>query len=388
MLVVQSLDHVIDLPQPRLRQGAPGPHTMHSRTQTRRRTRISFLISLLLHCLIVLIAAFEFPHWYARLPKRTPVVTEAIKVDVHTQLFHVADAAPAISSEGATVQRPSLSRAASRSSLSAPTPQASQAQRPIRMPSEPLATAAQLPATADAPFVDRAERGWSTTPKSIGEPTETLLDTPQASNVEIKRGFSQQQKTQTAPSTDVGAGRLSAAERDAQIGGALQSIAGGIAGGESPTPVDIVFLVDASGSMEDNIRAVARHLSGMVEIFRERELDFTLGVVRFKYSALIFPQTRDYQECKRLLENIRCSGDERAYDAIVKSIQRVKFRPQVRRRFILVTDEPFKGSYKIQEVLKQCQSAGITVDVIGINHPLHKYFAAQTGGMWFPIPDS
>ena len=53
-----------------------------------------------------------------------------------------------------------------------------------------------------------------------------------------------------------------------------------------------------------------------------------------------------------------------------------------------MTDEPLKGSYKIQEVLKRCRDAGITVDVIGVNRPLQKYLAAQTGGAWFPIPGS
>ena len=157
--------------------------------------------------------------------------------------------------------------------------------------------------------------------------------------------------------------------------------------------------------MEDNIHAVGRHLINMVQVFQEAQLDFTLGVATFKYSALIFPQTKDYQKHERLLENVKCGGDERAYNAIVKSIERVKFRPEARRRFILVTDARCKGSYTMQEVLKRCWDARITVDVIGgvtdldviggvadTNDRLkaereQKALARKTGGMWLPIPE-
>ena len=70
----------------------------------------------------------------------------------------------------------------------------------------------------------------------------------------------------------------------------------------------------------------------------------------------------------------------------VKSIQRVKFRSNADRRFILVTDEATKGSYPITEVLSQCRTAGVKLDVIGIDRTLDKALAAQTGGLWFPIP--
>ena len=57
------------------------------------------------------------------------------------------------------------------------------------------------------------------------------------------------------------------ASREEQIGTALEGIAESIAGGTSSSPVDIVFLLDASGSMEDNIRAVGGQFRRMVEVF-------------------------------------------------------------------------------------------------------------------------
>ena len=108
--------------------------------------------------------------------------------------------------------------------------------------------------------------------------------------------------------------------------------------------VDIVFLLDISGSMIDNIRAVGRQLNRMVEVFQEQGIDFTLGIVIFRYldrDTIIHPQTRDSERYKRLLTShvVAAAGDERAHDAIIKTIRRVNFREDANRRFVLVTDE-------------------------------------------------
>ena len=122
-------------------------------------------------------------------------------------------------------------------------------------------------------------------------------------------------------------------------------------------------------------------------VFVENGLDFTLGMVKFKYvKSLVFPQTKEVGKYQRLLQNVRCGGDERAYNAIVKAIDMVDFRPGARRRFIVVTDEKMKGSYPILEVIKRCQKSQIKLDVIGIDDRMDKYLARQTGGMWYLVP--
>ena len=94
------------------------------------------------------------------------------------------------------------------------------------------------------------------------------------------------------------------------------------------------------------------------------------------------------EKYKRLLTShvVAAAGDERAHNAIIKTIRRVNFREDVDRRFILVTDEASKGSYTLPEVLAQCFQNNITVDVIGINHTTHRALTTKTGGLWFPIP--
>ena len=367
---------------------------MYNRTRTRRRTGISFVISLFLHLVAVLVVSINFPRWYQLLPPPEPIVAEPIEVKLYSQLLHPTDVKKPISHVNAQIQRhekraPSTPRVPPKTSVE----QVGQVNQPVRLTANPPSMTAQLPPTPDVLLAAAFTDDWRLQ-DSIGEPLETIVESPQSLNLEIERDFSQKQETEEqALQTD--GDEAQPLDRDAQIASTLQTIAGGIASGRGSLPVDIVFLLDASGSMEDNIRAVGRHLINMVDIFQESQLDFTVGVVKFKYSALIFPQTKDYQKYERLLENMECGGDERAYDAIAKSIARVKFRPEARRRFILVTDEPFKGSYTIQEVLKRCREAGVTVDVIGgvinADDPLkakreQKALASQTGGMWFPIP--
>ena len=366
---------------------------MYNRARASRHTRFAFVISLLLHLIAVLMVSINLPRWYRPPPPPEPIVAESIKVELHSQRLHPVDVKKPIFHVNTPVQpHANGAPSASSTSLKALMVQVDRVNQPIQLAFKPLSTTARLLPTSDAPLVEASENAWRLQ-ESIGKPLETVAETPQSMSTEAERDFSQIQKLQAdsveTPSLD----------RDAQIGSVLQTIAGGIASGEGAPIVDIVFLLDTSGSMEDNIRAVGRHLVDTVEIFRAEQLDFTMAVVPFTYLAQHFHQpTKDYQKYERLLENVKCGGTERAYNAIVKSISRIKFRPEARRRFILITDAPCTGPYTIQEVLQRCWEAGITIDIIGgvtdipdTDDPLkaereQKALARKTGGLWFPIP--
>ena len=398
--------------QPRFYRGGallgfqrPEPHTSHptsdnlrrspmsNRARANRRTRFSFLISLLLHLIAVLMVTINLPRWYRPPPPPDPIVAELIEVEFHSQRLHPVDIKkPVFHTTVPNQPYTSSIHSTPLMSLKASAVQVNQVASPVRSTAKPLSTTAHLLPTSDAPFAEAAEDNWHLQ-ESIGEPLETVAEILQSTSTEAERDPSQIERSQTdtveTPSLD----------REAQIGSLLQTIASGIASGKDSPTVDIVFLLDTSGSMQDNIRAVGRRLVDMVEIFQEEQLDFTMAMVPFKYLAQHFHQpTKDYQRYERLLENLECSGAERAYEAIVKSISRIKFRPEARRRFILITDAPCTGPYTIQEVLQRCWAAQITLDIIGgvtdrteADDPLkaereQKALARKTGGMWFPIP--
>ena len=400
------------IPQPRFYRGValldfqrskshtapPTPNTlrwspMSNRARANRRTSLSFFISLLLHLIAVFMISINLPRWYRPPPPPDSIVAELIEVEFHSQRLHPVDIKKPIFH--ADLPNQPYANSAHSTPLMSPKAlavQVNQVAAPVQSTAKPLSTMAHLLPTSDTAFAEAAEDDWHLQ-ESIGEPLETVAEISQSTATEAERDLSQIERPQTnsveTPSLD----------REAQIGSLLQTIASGMASGEASPIVDIVFLLDTSGSMEDNIRAVGRHLVDMVEIFQAEQLDFTMAMVPFKYLAQHFHQpTKDYQRYERLLENLECGGAERAYNAIVKSITRIKFRPEARRRFILITDAPLTGSYTIQEVLQRCWASEITLDIIGgvtdrteADDPLkaereQKALARKTGGMWFPIP--
>ena len=158
--------------------------------------------------------------------------------------------------------------------------------------------------------------------------------------------------------------------------------------------LDIVFLIDASKSMRNDIDAVRNHLNQMTDLLKAAELDFTVGLVAFRdgtsFSLLgwdfqITPQTTSIQEIKKKLAAIHCRGGEKALDALVQAAVEVKFRRGAERRFILVTDEYVSGSYSPKKVLRKLKSEKISVNIIGRDEPFQKLLVQSTGGLWIPI---
>ena len=158
--------------------------------------------------------------------------------------------------------------------------------------------------------------------------------------------------------------------------------------------LDIVFVIDASKSMGNDIDAVRNHLNQMTDLLKSAELDFTVGLVAFRdgtsFSLLgwdfqVTPQTTSIQEIKKKLAAIHCRGGEKALDALVQAAAKVTFRRGAERRFILVTDEYVSGSYSPKKVLRKLKSEKIGVNVIGRDEPFQKLLTQGTGGLWIPI---
>ncbi len=158
--------------------------------------------------------------------------------------------------------------------------------------------------------------------------------------------------------------------------------------------LDIVFVIDASKSMRNDIDAVHNHLNQMTDLLKTANLDFTVGLVVFRdgtsfpslgWDFQVTPQTTSIREIKRNLASIDCRGGEKALDALVQAAAKVKFRRGAERRFILVTDEYVSGSYSPKRVLNTLKSKKVSVSVIGRDEPFQKMLAQDTGGLWMPI---
>ena len=158
--------------------------------------------------------------------------------------------------------------------------------------------------------------------------------------------------------------------------------------------MDVVFVVDASGSMQDNINAVAEHLGEMVDTYKASEIDYQLGLVHFSINEKnqnrigVFQLTQDLSKYKAALYEIQLGGDEHALDAINETVMKLRFRSNTIKYLILVTDEPFTSlhEFTVDDAINLCRKNKVYVNVLGIDDPKHKYLAAVTGGIWHPIP--
>ena len=171
---------------------------------------------------------------------------------------------------------------------------------------------------------------------------------------------------------------------------------------------DIVFLIDSSGSMEENINAVAKYIYKMLDVFKDSKLDYTLGIVRFKRilktnDIKVYEQTKDVNQFKVILRGIRCSDGENIFDAIDVGFTQIKFRNGAEKTFVLITDEAFTPKSRedqqqrllsrkeriqadLQEIIATAKANGIKISVIALDDNMHKTLAKETGGVWFPIP--
>ena len=345
----------------------------YARQQKRRKTQKAFLLSLILHVIAITIMGLGYIRWYRPQLPSEPLVSEAISV-TDLQRFHIN-----------SMRKRTMPTRRATPAKTSPTPHQTVAKLARVTPASNMSmsvakTSARLPMAETTLQEQTTETPvWKTIATAHAQ-APTIAPKPKTVQGE-NRSQAVDDSSSPAPPID----------RDGRMGEALEGIAESVADGKNEEAVDIVFLLDISGSMIDNIRAVGRQLNRMVEVFEEKGVDFTLGIVIFRYledDTIIHPQTRDSERYKRLLTShvVAAAGDERAHNAIIKTIRRVKFREGVNRRFVLVTDEASKGSYTLPEVLRQCFENNITVDVIGINHTTHRALTTKTGGLWFPIP--
>ena len=180
---------------------------------------------------------------------------------------------------------------------------------------------------------------------------------------------------------------------------ALKRIADHIIGTRELDKVNVVFVIDTSASMRDNIQEVAANLFAMTDEFDLVNLEYHLGMsefsVRYEGQKLeIRTLLPDVGMLRRRMQKATLSGDEHALDALLDTPYRIDFHADADQYIILVTDEPASthmrkdGSYETmrEKVIKEYQLQGIRVNVLGVPEPFQQELAETTGGLWQPIP--
>jgi hypothetical protein len=173
----------------------------------------------------------------------------------------------------------------------------------------------------------------------------------------------------------------------------LVTIADDLIGKNRSGKIDLIFLVDSSGTMRPYILMIARRLSGMAAKIKEADIDLAVGVVSFnrieREDVLrVYDLTDDISQVKKALFSIRCIGDERALNALAEALGRLKLRRKSDKVFLLVTDERMKGEVDVDEVIERAMRSGVRIYVLGVDDPQQARLAEGTGGIWYKLPSS
>ena len=186
---------------------------------------------------------------------------------------------------------------------------------------------------------------------------------------------------------------------DSPFAEALRHIAEHIVSTRTRDQVDVVFVLDTSASMRDNIQQVADNLFSMTDAFDKVNIEYFLGMTEFsvRHEGQVLkrrPLVPDVGMLRHQMRKIRLSGDEHALDAIMDTFNSMEFRSNADKFLVLVTDEPattrFGMDYDLdemrQKVINSCQLNELRVNVLGHPEKYQTRLAEETGGLWQEIP--
>ncbi len=124
------------------------------------------------------------------------------------------------------------------------------------------------------------------------------------------------------------------------FGDALKKIANHIISTRTVDKVNVVFVLDTSASMQDNIQQVADNLYTMTDAFDLINLEYFLGMTEFsvrKHGQEI--ETRallpDVGVLRRRMKEVKLSGDEYALDALYETFNFIQFHADADKHLIL-----------------------------------------------------
>ncbi|MBD3233992.1 MAG: T9SS type A sorting domain-containing protein [candidate division Zixibacteria bacterium] len=137
---------------------------------------------------------------------------------------------------------------------------------------------------------------------------------------------------------------------------------------------DIVFLMDNSGSMEEEQEAIQENIIAFIDSLQSNAIDFALGLCRFGQSMGngypiiedngILTTDVEYFRDDVWNRNVLDGGSERGWSAIYESARGFAFRPGSNRQFILITDQGSESGHTFDEALQMLHSGSITFNAI------------------------
>ncbi|MCI0512384.1 VWA domain-containing protein [candidate division KSB1 bacterium] len=135
--------------------------------------------------------------------------------------------------------------------------------------------------------------------------------------------------------------------------------------------IDVVFVIDCSGSMGDDINQVRTYVGEFCDSLKVQGYDYRLGLIFFSDNVhLMTDLTTDLNAFKNYLATVNLyGGRENSLGAIYKGTE-LSFRPESKRTMIWITDENYPVAPEInltvQDVVNRLLLYNITVHSISL----------------------
>jgi hypothetical protein len=153
---------------------------------------------------------------------------------------------------------------------------------------------------------------------------------------------------------------------------------------------DVVFVLDCSGSMGDDIENVRSNLSEFADSLQAKGFDYQIGVVTFSTTVSdVWDFSADIEQIKSNLARINLWGGVEDSPAALHQASLLSWRPNSRRNIIWITDEPYpEQTYTQEQIVNQMLQLGIRVHGIGLLQLQTDWFnpiVLPTGGNFYDI---
>ena len=156
---------------------------------------------------------------------------------------------------------------------------------------------------------------------------------------------------------------------------------------ESGTTVEVVLVIDTSGSMEGE--AMASAIAAARLFVKEMPPDLRVGIVTFSDSATVrLAPTLDQSEAEEILKGLKAQGETAMNDALIEAAR--TFSPRAQKNVVLLSDGgDTASSSTLQRAVRTVARRDVTVFPVGLRTPetdvaALKRLADRTGGRYSP----
>lgn len=165
-------------------------------------------------------------------------------------------------------------------------------------------------------------------------------------------------------------------------------------------PVDFVFVIDQTGSMQTYIDAVRQKVRDLTNFLKTRGIDYQLGLVLFSDEVdKVYQPTPDVNDFLGWIGNVKARGGgdvkENALEALEATADQIKYRPSANKVAVLVTDAPYHQAGESGKGLSDHTTESITqklfddqVRVFSIVPPrltAYNFISSNTRGNFYDI---